>query len=83
MSAIAVTPQLISEMQMSRIAGVVQHRGKVPATTPIKMFPMPAPKMPQVESGVRAKATRPTFGQVRISTYPMHMAGMDKMGFMT
>lgn len=83
MSAIAVTPEKIAEMQRSMVAGVVQHRGSLPATRAIKMFPMSAPKMPPVEGGVRAKPTRPTFGHVKISTYPKHMAGMDKAGFMT
>jgi len=81
MSAIAVTPERIAEMQKSFIAGVV-HRAKLPKTQAVKQFPMREPKMPPVEGGVRAKPTRPTFGHVRISTYPKHFAGMDAMGFM-
>ena len=82
MSAIAVTPERISEMQKAFVAGIV-HSAKMPATRAVKLFPMSAPKMPPTEGGVRAKPTRPTFGHVRISTYPKHFAGMDPAGFMS
>ena len=81
MSAISATPERIAEMQKVRIAGVVE-RSKPPATKAIKMYPMASPKPVPVMGGVRAKPTRPTFGHVRISTYPKHMAGMDAGGFM-
>jgi hypothetical protein len=82
MSAISASPDRIAEMQKAFIAGVV-GRAKVPATKAVKMYPMAAPKPVPVVGGVRAKPTRPTYGHVRISTYPKHFAGLDAMGFMT
>lgn len=82
MATVSTNSEMIADMQKSFIAGVV-HRAKLPATQAIKLYPMSAPKKVEVESGVKAKATRPTFGMVRISTFPKHFAGMDTMGFMT
>lgn len=82
MSAVSASPEMIAGMQKSFVAGIVR-RAKLPATQAIKLFPMSTPKVVPVEGGVRAKPTRPTFGHVRISTYPKHFAGMDAMGFMT
>lgn len=65
------------------VAGVVHHRGKTPATTAIPQHRVPMPSMPSVGSGLKAPPTKPTYGHVRISKFPGHFAGMDKMLFMT
>jgi hypothetical protein len=82
MATVSASPEKIVEMQKAFVAGIV-HRAKMPATQAIKLYPMSAPKRVEVVSGVKAKATRPTYGMVRISTFPKDFAGMDKMGFMT
>jgi hypothetical protein len=64
-------------------AGVVLHRPKKPATGAIPVFKVPMPAKPKIESGLKAPATKPSYGHVRISTYPKHLAGMDPAGFMT
>jgi hypothetical protein len=65
------------------VAGVVMDRPKAPATKAIPMRSFRMPGMPKIESGLKAPATKPTYGHVRISKYPKHMAGMDPAGFMT
>jgi hypothetical protein len=65
------------------VAGVVRDRPKLPATMSVNKRSFPAPSRVSVESGVKAPATKEPFGHVRISKFPDHFAGMDKMGFMT
>lgn len=65
------------------VAGVVLNRPKLPATMSVATHRFRAPARVPVESGVRAPATKPCYGNVMISTFPKHFAGEDKMGFMT
>lgn len=65
------------------VAGAVLHRPKLPATMNVNLFKFRAPRSVPVESGVKAPATKPTYGHVRISKFPGHFAGMDAAGFMT
>lgn len=65
------------------VAGVVPHRGKLPATMNVNIHKFPAPTRVPVESGAKAPATKPTYGHVKISKFPGHFAGMDHQGFMT
>ena len=65
------------------VAGVVLNRPKMPATMSVATHKFRAPKKVGVESGVKAPATKPTYGHVMISTFPKHLAGMDSMGFMS
>lgn len=82
MASIESAPRKIVALQQAFVAGVV-HRGKLPATQAIKLYPMEAPKKVKVEGGGRAPPTRPVYGHVRISTFPKHLAGVDSAGFMT
>lgn len=65
------------------VAGVTPHRAKLPATMNVNIHNFRAPSRVPVESGVKAPATKPTYGHVRISKFPGHFAGMDAAGFMT
>lgn len=65
------------------VAGVVRDRPKLPATMSVSTHKFAAPKRVSVESGVKAPATKPCFGNVMISKFPGHFAGMDSKGFMT
>ena len=65
------------------VAGVVLNRPKMPATMSVATHRYRAPARVPVESGVRAPATKPSYGHVRISKYAKDFAGMDRMGFMT
>ena len=65
------------------VAGVVGRPARMPATKSVAYHKFRAPARVPVESGVKAPATKPTYGHVRISTFPKHLAGMDAAGFMT
>lgn len=82
MATVSTSPEMIAELQQSFVAGIVE-RAKMPATRAVKLYPMSAPKVVRVESGMKASATRPTYGMVRVATYPKHFAGMDSAGYMT
>lgn len=83
MSAVS-TAHLLDEAGNFKVfpAGVVLDRPKAPPTGAIPLIKVRAPKRVPVESGVRAPATKPTYGHVRISKYPGHMGGLDAAGFM-
>ena len=85
MATNVLSPQMFGPDGQFRVlpAGVVVGRPRKPATGPIPVFSVPMPSKPRIESGVKAPATKPSYGHVRISTYPKHLAGMDKRGFMT
>lgn len=65
------------------VAGATLGRPKLPATMSVATHKFRAPKAVPVESGVKAPATKPTYGHVRISKYSKDFAGMDRMGFMS
>lgn len=65
------------------VAGAVVHRPKMPATMNVATHKFRAPARVPVESGVKAPATKPTYGHVRVSKYSKDFAGMDRAGFMT